>query len=349
MHRSPLHDSNAALGARFVDFAGWDMPVQYEGVIAEHKAVRSACGVFDVSHLGRFQLTGPGATALLRTLLCNDVNRIDPGRAQYTMALNEAGGVIDDIIVWRRDAEDYWVLPNGANYDRVVARFQEHGSDEVTVTPRRHDTALVAVQGPEAPGVLDRVLGEAPKRFRLSEAEFDGTRVIAAGTGYTGERGGELVVAAAAAPALLQALIDAGATPCGLGSRDTLRLEMGFPLWGQDLDDETSPLEAGLEWVVDWDHDFIGKAALEQQRDGGLSKRLVAFMTVGRAIPRHGYALRAGVASGYVASGNYSPILERGIGMGYLAPPVAVDTVDVEIRGSWVPAAIAETPFIGKG
>ncbi len=348
MDRSPLHDLNAELGARFVDFAGWEMPVQFEGVIAEHQAVRSECGVFDVSHLGRFQLSGPGATDLLQALLCNDVARITPGRAQYTMVLNPHGGVIDDIIVWRMDDDDYWVLPNGANYDTIVERFGAAAPSTVTVTPRRHDTALVAVQGPAAPDVMAQVLGDKPGRFRVIEAVFDGHPIVAAGTGYTGERGGELVVAAAGAPALTRALLAAGAVACGLGARDTLRLEMGFPLWGQDLDEDTTPLEAGLEWVVDWDHDFVGREALQRQRDDGLTKRLVAFVMEGRSIARHGYPLRADGSSGTVASGNYSPGLGRGIGMGYLSPPAAVSEVEVEIRGTWTAARAVDPPFLGK-
>ncbi len=348
MPRSPLHDLNAELGARFVDFSGWDMPVQYEGVIAEHRAVRSGAGVFDVSHLGRFSVTGAGATDLLRAMLCNDAAAIPPGKAQYTMALNDTGGVVDDIIIWRQAEDAYWVLPNGANSDDIVSRFEAKAPGSTTITQLQRNTALLAVQGPDSPGILKAVFGAAPRRFRVGEAEFAGAKVDMAGTGYTGERGAEVAVDAAVSHNLLRALLEAGAVACGLGARDTLRLEMGYPLWGQDLDAATTPLEAGLSWVVDWDHDFVGKPALEQQRDDGLPKALAAFEMEDRQIPRHDHPLRARNATGTVTSGNYSPTLERGIGMGYLSPSSGAEEaqVEVEIRGRWLPARRVELPFL---
>ena len=349
MAQSPLYDEHVRLGARFVDFAGWEMPVQYAGVLAEHEAVRSAAGVFDVSHLGRFRLEGPGSTNLLRSLLCNDVVAIEPGRAQYTMALNEAGGVEDDIIVWRWEDERYWVIPNGANDDRIRAVFTEAAGDGIIIENVRETTALIAVQGPAAPAAIGAILGKSPGRFRLFEAEFDGYPVWVAGTGYTGERGGEIAVPSEAAAGLFHAFREAGVTPAGLGSRDTLRLEMGYPLWGQDLDPRTTPLEAGLSWVVNWDHDFTGKAALLRQRDAGVPRHLVGFVMEGRQIARHGYPLRAGSSGGTVASGNFSPTLKRGIGMGYLAPPPKPEVqVEIEVRGSWMPVERRDPPFIER-
>ncbi len=345
---SPLHSFHERLGARFTDFGGWTMPVQYEGVIAEHMAVRRGVGVFDVSHLGRFAVTGAGATEIVRVQLCNDIAHITPGRAQYTMALNERGGVVDDIIVWRFADDDYWIMPNGTNFDVILERFRAGSGDGVTVEPVRDATALVAVQGPDSPEVVRRVLGSMPGRFRVETGTFEDHPFWAAGTGYTGERGAEIAVPLAAADALFGAIVDAGATPCGLGARDTLRLEMGYPLWGQDLDEETTPLEAGLEWVVAWDHEFVGKEALERQRREGLAKRLVAFETEGRKIPRHGHALRGGVSHGTVTSGNFSPILERGIGMGYLSPPYDGDSVEVRIRKDWVEAEVVTPPFVTR-
>jgi aminomethyltransferase len=345
--RSPLYATHAALGGRFVEFAGWDMPVQYEGVIAEHNAVRSGVGVFDVSHLGRFRLEGAGSTELLLRLLCNNITHIEPGRAQYTMALTAEGGVIDDIIVWRFDTERYWVVPNGANQDDVLELFVSEAPPAVTIESKRHDTALLAVQGPNAPDLIAEVAGESPKRFRVLESMFDGAPLRMAGTGYTGERGAELVIAAEYAEALWTALTEAGAVPCGLGSRDTLRLEMGYPLWGQDLDRQTTPLEAGLGWVVEFDHDFVGKGVLEDQMTDGLRKKLVPFRMQGRHIARHGYRVRAGDATGEVASGNFSPTLDGGIGMAYLSPdPGDVAEVDVEVRGEWRPATVSAIPFI---
>jgi aminomethyltransferase len=348
MPSSPLQPHHEDLGARFTDFAGWQMPVQYEGVLAEHLAVRRSVGAFDVSHLGRFRVEGPGATDLLRRQLCNDVADITPGRAQYTMALNQAGGVEDDIIVWRWDDEKYWVLPNGANYDEIHERFRSDGPSALEIEPLQFATALVAVQGPEAPDLLQRVFGSAPGRFRLTAADYHGVPVAMAGTGYTGERGAEVAFPNEDAGTIWNALLEAGAVPCGLGARDTLRLEMGYPLWGQDLDPQTTPLEAGLSWVVGWDHDFIGREALDRQRRDGLEKLLVAFRTEGRAIPRHGYPLRSGASIGEVASGNFSPVLERGIGMGYLAPPNESDPIEVQIRGKWIPVERTRLPFLNE-
>lgn len=340
----PVHES---LGARFTEFAGWEMPLQYEGIVAEHMAVRSAAGVFDVSHLGRVRVDGAGATDLLRSQFCNDIAKIAPGRAQYTMALNEDGGVEDDIIVWRLEEEAYWVLPNGANFDEIVARL-DAADLSVSVDPVRDTTVLLAVQGPAAPDVLGAVLGEAPGRFRVIRGVYAGGPFWAAGTGYTGENGAEVAVPAYAGDRLLRSLVEAGAAPCGLGARDTLRLEMGYPLWGQDLDEFTTPLEAGLGWVVDWDHDFVGREALEKQRDEGLPKKLIGFRLAGRRIPRPGYDLRVDGSVGAVASGNFSPVLGCGIGMGYVAPPADAGDVEVDIRGAWHPAERVEPPFIER-
>ena len=350
MPRSPLHDRHTQLQARFVDFAGWEMPVQYEGVISEHMAVRKACGVFDVSHLGRFSVEGDGSVALLRSMLCNDADAIGPGRAQYTMALNEAGGVIDDIIIWRWAESDYWVLPNGANFDDVVGDFQAAAAEGVTIAEVRSGTVLLAVQGPRAPEVMEKALGTVPGRFRLAETQFGGETIRLAGTGYTGERGAEVAAPLSVAGALLDALLSAGAIACGLGARETLRLEMGYPLWGQDLDERTTPLEAGLGWVVDWEHEYRGRSALDAQRADGVPKALIGFAVEGRQIPRHDYPMRSGDSTGVVTSGNYSPVLEHGIGMGYLSPPANdAQEVEIEIRGRWVEARITDTPFIKKG
>ncbi|MEN8234002.1 MAG: glycine cleavage system aminomethyltransferase GcvT [Actinomycetota bacterium] len=349
MPQSHLHDLHAELGARFTDFGGWKMPVQYEGVIAEHQAVRESVGVFDVSHLGRFCVEGPDAAELIRGQLCNDISKIGPGRAQYSMALNDEGGIVDDVIVWRLSDERYWVMPNGTNFDDILERFIAAAADGVTVRAVREETVLLAVQGPEAAGIVTEVLGSMPGRFRVEEGEYLGSSYAAAGTGYTGERGAEIAVAPEQGANLLQDLIRAGAVPCGLGARDTLRLEMGYPLWGQDLDEETTPLEAGLGWVVAWDHEFVGKNPLVEQRDGGLPRTMVAFATEGRAIPRHGYAVRAGESTGTVSSGNFSPTLGHGIGLAYLSPPPGDGVqLEVEIRRSWVPATIEELPFLRR-
>ncbi len=324
------------------------MPVQYQSVIAEHMAVRERAGWFDVSHLGRFRFEGPTAEGTLRHLLCNDITKVGPGRAQYTMILNQSGGVIDDLIVWKWSEESYWVLPNAANHSRVMDLFK--GRDGAAqLEDLRPGTVTIAVQGPDASDIIASVLGEAPKRFRTLEGSFAGEPVWAAGTGYTGERGGEVAIPARTAQAFAAALTEAGAKPCGLGARDTLRLEAGLPLWGQDLDESITPLEAGLDFAVSLGRDFVGSEALERQVRGGLRKSLVAFRFPGRQIARTGSRLRTERSSGVVSSGNFSPVLQCGIGMGYLEPPDTDDTVEAEIRGVWTRAERVDLPFVPRG
>jgi len=356
---SPLDSLHRELGARFVDFGGWSMPVQYEGVLAEHQAVRQAVGVFDVSHLGRVRVTGSGATDLIGRLFCNDITSIEPGRAQYTMLLNRRAGVVDDIIIWWIGDDDLIVMPNGVNIDDVADVLREAAPGSVSITPNREETALLAVQGPAAPELLEEVTGWRPRRFRMGTVDHAGVSFPAAGTGYTGEPGGELMVPNGQAEGLMRALLEAGGTPAGLGSRDLLRLEMGYPLWGQDLDEETSPLEADLAWVVDWDHEFVGKKALRRQFRQGVEKSQVAFVMQSRRIPRTGYRLRAGGSVGTVTSGNFSPILGKGIGLGYLSPSPVFHRysqaegepdppLEIEIRGEWEKVSLTSAPFIKK-
>lgn len=316
------------------------MPVQYESVIAEHQAVREGVGVFDVSHLGRLAVTGPDFTEVLRRLLCNDVADYEPGRTHYTMMLNESGGIIDDIVVWRWDDHEYWVMPNAANSLMVQQRLAEGG--DVTVEDLRSTTVMLAVQGPRAPDVINDVMGEAPRRFRTLETE----RGRLAGTGYTGEKGGEICVGLGSAVAVFEDLVGAGAVACGLGARDTLRLEAGLPLWGSDIDATTTPLEAGLDFAVKWGHEFVGKVALEIQADTGPGRLLTGLVMGDRGIPRHDYPVRTPTGSGVITSGNMSPVLGTGIALAYLEPPVEVETsVEVEIRNRWVAATTADTPF----
>ena len=345
MIRSPLNDLHSRLGARFVGFGGWEMPVQYESVLAEHRAVRTEAGVFDVSHLGRFELTGPGARDALDRLLCNDLQRIEPSRTQYTMMLNPQGGIVDDLILWWWAADRLWVMPNAANQERVMAVFAAEPG--VVTRSLREDTVLLALQGPLAPGIFESVIGQSPGRFRVAETEWEGQPLAMAGTGYTGERGGEIVCDSATGIRLFEALVESGATPAGLGARDTLRLEAGLPLWGQDLDETTTPFEANLGFAVALDHVFVGREALMDQKANGIPRRLTGFVLEERGIPRHGYQVRTAHGTGVVTSGNLSPMLDRGVGMAYVSPPPdsGETLLEVEIRDRWVPATIRTPPF----
>lgn len=337
--RSLIHSLHERRGARFVDFGGWEMPIQYQSVLSEHAAVRNDCGWFDVSHLGRFDMIGADAPSLIEATFSNSVADLESGRSQYTMALNDEGGVIDDIMIWRWSRDHFTVIPNAANHERIMGMF---GSGPIDLRP---STFSVAVQGPRAPSILEQVIGVRPRRSHVATTTFAGATVMIGGTGYTGEPGGEVVGPPEIASELIEALEAGGAIACGLGARDTLRLEAGLALWGQDLDEQTTPLEAGLDFAVSLAHDFPGKAALISQETDGLRKRLVAFRTEGRLIPRHGCAVRTGEASGVVTSGNFSPTLQYGIGLAYLSPPLHPTTLEVEIRGDWVNARTVELPF----
>jgi aminomethyltransferase len=319
------------------------MPLQYRSVIEEHRAVREGVGWFDVSHLGRFRWSGSGAKETIRSLLANDIDLIEPERTQYSLLLNEEAGIEDDLLVWRWELDEFWILPNASTHPMVLDRFRTF-SPATEVDDLREHTAMLAIQGPGAPSALERILGVAPKRFRTYRTSLGDRPVWLAGTGYTGERGGEVVTDPVTAEALIDLLMAAGAKACGLGARDTLRLEAGLLLAGQDFDSSTNPLEAGLDFAVAWDHDFVGRDGLARIRANGVAKQLGAFTLPGRSIPRHGYPLRAAQSEGTVTSGNWSPTLERGIGLGYLAPPTGADP-EVEIRGVWEPASRVELPF----
>jgi glycine cleavage system T protein (aminomethyltransferase) len=343
MHRSPLDQEHRALGAKLVPFGGWEMPLAFgAGTVAEHRACRTGAVAFDVSHLGTVRVTGREAFDRLQTTFTNDLRRIGPGRAQYTHLLDEGdASVVDDIIVWWRDEAAFDVMPNGSNTDGVRAAI---GGDDVT-----HTRAVVAVQGPEARARLAAVSADAAKvdRFHVRSFDWEGHRCTVAGTGYTGEDGVECAVPAEAAPAFWRAVLDAGVEPAGLGARDTLRLEAGLPLHGNELGPGITPLQAGLGWVVRWDTEFRGKAALEAERAAGVERRLRGLVCQGRRPPRTGNPVSVGgVAAGEVTSGNFSPMLETGIALAFL-PPEVEDGVEVEIdvRGSVVPAVVTEPPF----
>ncbi|HET9258964.1 MAG TPA: glycine cleavage system aminomethyltransferase GcvT [Acidimicrobiia bacterium] len=345
MNRSPIHTLNDQLGARFVDFGGWEMPVQFSSILAEHRAVRDAAGVFDVSHLGRFELTGDGAIDAMARLLCNDIERVEPGHCQYTMALNEDGGIIDDLIVWWWEPARLWVMPNAANHHRVMDMFADQ--PDCQVEDLQGSTVFLAVQGPHAPAAIEKVLGEKPGRLRCLTVDWESVRVAMAGTGYTGEPGAEICAPEEVGEELMREFIDAGAVPSGLGARDTLRLESGFPLWGEDIDETTTPLEADLAFAVSMDHEFVGRESLVTQEATGLSRRLGGFVLDERGIPRHGHDITTSSGStGTVTSGNLSPMLEKGVGLAYMSPPAADgDHVEVVIRGRSIPGRMVRPPF----
>ncbi len=330
LERTPLHDRHVALGARMVPFAGWEMPVQYEGVIQEHRAVRLDAGVFDVSHMGEVEVEGPRAHELLQRLLSNDLDRIGAGEAQYTLLTNGHGGVVDDLIAYRLEPCRYLLVVNAANRPADVAWLKEREITGSDVRDVSDEYGMLAVQGPRA---IER-LGLAPaKTFTFAQAKIDGIEVMVNRTGYTGEDGCELLCMADDAAALWDGVVARGVVPCGLGARDTLRLEACYPLHGNDITPETDAVSAGLGWACSLDKDFTGVDELRRIKAAGPERRLVAFVMEERAIPRHGMAIDGG---GVVTSGSHSPMLDVGIGMGYVpsdsASPGARLTVDVRGR-----------------
>lgn len=351
--RSLLDGEHRALGARMTPFGGWEMPLQYEGVLAEHEACRGGVAVFDVSHLGSVRVRGPGARDGLQRLLTNDLTKIEPTRAQYTHLLDEDDGhVVDDIIVWWLAADDFLVIPNASNTEPALAALRG-AVPEGSVEDVTGERAFLAVQGPDARACLEQCLGGAAEvgRFRLGTAAVDHTEILVGGTGYTGEDGVELFVPAPAASSVWKALVGSGATPAGLGARDTLRLEMGYPLHGHELGPGITPLQAGLEWVVGWNKgEFRGRRALERERAAGAERRLGGVRLDGRRVPRDGYrVLQEGTEVGRVTSGNYSPTLGCGIALAFLVPGLeAGSVVDVDIRGKLAPGRVVDPPFVER-
>lgn len=358
--RSPLHDRHEALGAKFAAFGGWSMPLDYSGgdggVVAEHTAVRSAVGVFDVSHLGKATVTGPGAAEFVNATLSNDLRKIEPGKAQYTLCCDaETGGIVDDLIAYYRSDDDLFLIPNAANTAEVVRRLQAAAPDGVTVTDRHRDYAVLAVQGPRSDEVLTAIgLPTGHDYMSFVTADFQGSPVIVCRTGYTGERGYELVADNAAAPALWDAVMAAGAEhgirACGLGARDTLRTEMGYPLHGQDISLEVTPNQARLGWAVGWKKEsFWGHEALRAEKEAGPKRLLYALEATGRAIPRPhmSVSLTPDVLLGEVTSGTFSPTLKKGIALALLGSVLGPDAaVGVDVRGRREIFHVTKLPFV---
>jgi aminomethyltransferase len=342
-----------------VPFAGWEMPVQYEGVRQEHVAVRTEAGLFDVSHMGEIATRGPRAADFLQGLLSNDIEKIEPGGAQYALLCREDGGVLDDLFTYRLAPEGgeerFLTVVNASNAASDFDWFRRHAEafDGVEVSDVSADYAMLALQGPNAIAVLGKVFehGEVPARFHHSEAVVSGTAALLCRTGYTGEDGVELLIDPQGAPGVWDALLEAGARPAGLGARDTLRLEVCYPLYGNDLSEERTPIEAGLKWACALDTDFVGAARLREQVAQGTAEKLAPFVFTGPGIPRpECIVLRGGEPVGSVTSGTLSPSMEVGIGMAYvradLAQPGTEITVDV--RGKQRPARVESKPLYRK-
>jgi aminomethyltransferase len=348
LRRTPLHDRHEAAGARLVPFAGWEMPVQYEGVRAEHFAVREGAGVFDVSHMGEVETRGAGALAFLQRMLSNDVSKIAVGGAQYSVLCREDGGVLDDLFTYRLADDRFLTVTNAANHTKDLAWLRAHAPGfDVELVDRVDDFAMLAVQGPAARALLAPLLGtgeELPARFRVAELTLAGVSALVCGTGYTGEDGVEILCAPVDAPPLWDALLAAGVTPAGLAARDTLRLEACFHLYGNDLTESRGPIEAGLGWCCKEATGFVGAEAVAAARAAGPAERLVPFAFAGPGIPRQGNPL---VGGGEVTSGTLSPSRGVGIGMAYVpAERAATGTaIEVDVRGKIRRAVIEDKPL----
>lgn len=355
LKQSPLHDRHVALGAKFAEFGGWSMPLQYSSIVAEHKAVRSGVGIFDVSHLGKARVAGPGAKAYVNACFTNDLDKVGPGQAQYTLCCTMDAHVVDDIMQYLVGDDEVFLVPNAANNKTVCTLLANNAPDGVEVINHHDDYVILAVQGPLSDEVL-RAVG-APVDFEYMhflDGEVAGQGVTVCRTGYTGERGYEVVCRPDAAGAVWDALMAAGEphgiTPAGLGARDTLRTEMGYPLHGHELSRDISPVEAGVGWAVGWDKPtFWGSAALKAEKAAGPKRRLRAFKAVGRGIPRPDMAIldADGADIGIVTSGTFSPTLGVGIALGFVPPEFKVgDTVSIRIRDRVEPFTIEKLPFV---
>jgi aminomethyltransferase len=349
LNQSPLRARHEAAGARLVPFAGWEMPVQYAGIRSEHAAARQDAAVFDVSHMGQIETRGPQALAFLQHLLSNDLRRLPEGGAQYSVLCREDGGVLDDLFTYRLAECHYLTVTNAANHERDLAWFQVHArAYDTDVIDRRDDFAMLAVQGPRARAVLSELAdGRLAPRMHVSPRSVAGVPLLFCGTGYTGEDGGELLLDPKRAEEVWDALLSAGVTPAGLGARDTLRLEVCFHLYGNDLSEDRDPIQAGLGWCCKEETGFIGSEAITRVRADGPREKLVAFAIEGVGIPRPGNSVLGG---GVVTSGTFSPTLERGIGMAYVPSEQAQPgtSLKIDVRGTERPATVQAKPLYKK-
>ena len=354
--RTPLYECHQHAGGRLVDFAGWKLPVQYSGLMDEHRSVRTAAGLFDVSHMGEFKVSGPGAEALLQHLTPNDVSKLKPGRIHYSGLLTETATYVDDLLIYRVGEEEFLLVVNAANAAKDFAWVQSRLSEGVEIEDVSDAYALIALQGPRAQEILAELTEidlSQIRYYRFEIADVDGHQAIVSRTGYTGEDGFELYLSPAIAPRIWDRLLEVGGpkglVPAGLGARDTLRLEAAMALYGHEIDDTTTPLEAGLSWVVKLAKgDFLGCNVLARQKEDGVEQKLVGFEVTGRGIARQGYdVLSEGETVGRVTSGSFSPTLEKAIGMAYV--PVALaeagTEIQIQVRKNAVPGVIVPVPF----
>jgi aminomethyltransferase len=357
---TPLYPLHQALGARTIEFAGWEMPLQYSGILAEHQAVRTCAGLFDLSHMGEVEVSGPQAGAVCQELLVTDVSRLQETRAQYSLLCYPNGGIVDDVVLYRREEQTYFFCVNAANTDKDFLWMQEQNRGRAEVVDRSLEYVLLALQGPRAEVILQKFTPldlSSLKRFWSAETQVAGARALLARTGYTGEDGFEVFLPAQRGAEVWSACLEQGRqeglVPVGLGARDTLRLEAGLLLSGSDITRETTPLEAGLERLVQFDkEDFIGRAALLKQKMAGVKRKLVGLEMVDPGIPRRGYALFVGDQQvGQITSGGKSPTLGKAIGLGYVAAAFAAvgSEVEVQIRGRRAKMQVVEKPFYRRG
>lgn len=357
LKRTALEQRHIELGAKMVPFAGYNMPVQYEGVTAEHLHVRNAVGVFDVSHMGEFLIEGPGALDLIQRVTSNDASKLTDGKVQYSCLPNEDGGIVDDLLVYRVMEEQYWLVVNASNIEKDWNWISERNNAGVTMNNHSDSTSLLAVQGPKAAGALQSLTDidlAGMEYYSFKIGTFAGIDdVVVSATGYTGAGGFELYVPNEDATTLWDAVFEAGAAfnikPIGLAARDTLRLEMGFCLYGNDINDTTSPIEAGLGWITKFTKDFTNSEALLAQKEAGITKKLIGFQLLERGIPRHDYPIvdASGNKIGVVTSGTMSPSLQKAIGLGYVPKELAsVDSeIFIEIRNKPITAKVVKLPF----
>jgi aminomethyltransferase len=358
LKHTPLHDRHLAAGAKMADFGGWDMPIEYQGTVAEHTAVREAAGVFDVSHMGKVAVHGPEAVTWLNSVLANDLDRITDGHAQYSMLLNDAGGVIDDLIVYRWSDDGAYIIPNASNAATVVAELRDRAPSEITIDDQHLTHGILAVQGPRSASLVGELgLPTEQDYMAMAMATWRDAPVVVCRTGYTGEHGYELITPNEVLGDLWDALVAAGAQPAGLGARDTLRTEMGYPLHGQDISPAISPVQAMLGWAIGWDKPaFAGREAVTAERAQGPARRLRGLLALERGIPRphmqvhqpaDGEDALAGAVIGEVSSGTFSPTLKQGIALALLHPDVQVDDeVIVDVRGRASRFRVVKPPFV---